>query len=233
MLRAVVIGATAISPEYESDSTRLGRDYAFCIVVGGGQVGTMIANQLLDLGWPAQLIEVAVSDDTPHHIKQLKNKGIKCTLSESIYDEKIGRATVIILAIRPSNLEQFTRAAGKHMPQNALLVSCLSGVPAKKIKASLNSNHVIRTMVSSGQLPLNRNADDSPQQAIATSLFHAIANAEDANTSLDVLIDLLRKQRIGENIIPKRVATAPDFMQFVKKVIKDQEKMFCHLLQYV
>lgn len=229
MLRGVVMCTATASPdnahcppaECDSAFTR-----AFCLIVGGGQVGTMIAYQLLDIGWPSRLIEVAVSDDTQRQIKDLKIRGIKCALGESIYEEKLGQAMVVILAIRPSNLEHFIRAAGKHMPQNALVVSCLSGVPVAKLKVSLNSNHIIRTMVSSSRLPLDRSANDSTQGAIDASLFHAITNAEDANSPLDVLTDLFRKKPIDKNIIPKSVATAPEFMQFARKVVKDRGALF-------
>lgn len=221
--------------EYKADDSStpgvpVEQRFAFCVIVGGGQVGTMIANQLLDLGWPTQLIEVAVSEDTSHHIKELKNRGVQCTLSGSNFNEKLGRATVILLAIRPSNLEQFTRVEGRHLPKHALLVSCLSGVPVNKLKTSLDCNHIIRTRVFPDRLPLDKGASESPEQAINASLLHTIVNAEDANISLGVLAEVLRKRHINENIIPKRVATGPDFMRtVVGKVVKDRKGLFCQL----
>ena len=205
--------------------------YAFCVIIGGGQVGSLIAQQLLDLGWPANLIELMVSDASRLRVQALSARGLRCCPFMDAYKERLPRATVIILAIRPSNLENFARMAAKYIPPNSLLVSCLAAVPIEKILACVNADSVIRTTLAPTRLPLSSSNLATMRQAIHAALSHAIVETNDANNVLAMLRDLFRKRCMCKMALPANVASGPEFVQIiVANVFDNLEDLLCNLL---
>lgn len=228
MLWAVVATGSDEIPRGNLES-----EFTFCMIIGGGQVGFMTAGQLLDLGWPSGFIEVVVNDESQHHVQGMRDRGLRCVSFKEAYKERLAQAIVVILAIRPSNLEQFARTAASHMRKDALLVSCLSAVPAEKIRVCLDSKFVIRTIVVPVCLPFATCIDSTrtTKQKISSALSHAIVGAEDVDTILSVLGDLFKKRCMGGGIIPKGINSACDFMTcVVETLLSNVEHLFSHSL---
>lgn len=227
VLRAAVMNVTymsALNDESEGIlQVGIKDEFPFCVIVGGGQLGGMVAHQLLDLGWPAHLIELATSGEIQGHVKTLLAFGLRCS-SKDACKESLSRAAVVILTIRPSNLEYFARYAAENLAKNVLVVSCLAAIPATKIKASLNVNFVIQTTVAIERLPLSH-------RGVGAALYHIAHNKDDANESLTVISNMFQKMHMSDCVIPKSIDSAADFMSIiVSRLLGDLKSLFFHLI---
>lgn len=228
VLRAVTLDTRASSDAESNESRPVSKECQppFCIIIGGGQVGSTVARQLLDFGWPPCHIEIAVNKEVHYHLETLMTRGLRCTPFEEVSRERLSKAVVVILAIRPSNLEHFARIAAKHMPRKALLISCLSAVPSKKLRASLDLTYVIRTTVATERLPLPVSATTAPPQIVEAAILHAVAKVEDANKILNVIAGLLKKICLDGSLVPE-IVSIPDFISsIVIPVVRDLSEKY-------
>ncbi len=111
--------------------------------IGCGAMGGAIVHSLLEnLNLNAQ--DIQISDPNSQHRNFLSSKyGIKSTCDNL---SVIVDADIILLAIKPQILSAVTSELRGCIPQNALIISIMAGIPIAAIQNGLLHNAVVRTM---------------------------------------------------------------------------------------
>jgi pyrroline-5-carboxylate reductase len=109
-------------------------------IIGGGNMGTSIAEGLLnDDGDNSELINIVDSD------KELKIKFIKKKLNFIKKIPKNIKNSLIIIAVKPQNFENLAKTLNS-IQKNNLIISIMAGVTIEKIRLKLKNNIIIRAM---------------------------------------------------------------------------------------
>ncbi|MEO9531539.1 MAG: pyrroline-5-carboxylate reductase [Crocinitomicaceae bacterium] len=112
-------------------------------IIGGGNLGKAIAEGLLSNQTfvPSNL---TITKRNLHLLNDFKTRGVQITDNNS---EAIKNASIIILAVKPYNLEGICSEISSELKPDQILVSTASGVDIQTIKASFNSEQqVVRAM---------------------------------------------------------------------------------------
>lgn len=157
-LAACTAQCCPVSPPWESDL----RPPPLVCVVGCGQVGKVILNTLLAMGWPPRLLGACSRNET--NLESMRQLGVQCTTDAGSFAQwdqtKVGGKTgngarLIVLAIPhaqlrgvATDLNRAKSAAGKSGLSLAVVVSVVAGVPYSKLQQLLpNCCSLVRTIV--------------------------------------------------------------------------------------
>lgn len=114
--------------------------YKKVYIIGGGNMGASIAEGLLDDDINnSELINIIDSD------KSLKKIFIKKKLNFFTKFPKNIENSVIILAVKPQNFENFTKSMIPKQKKN-LIISIMAGVTIEKIRYKLKADKIVRAM---------------------------------------------------------------------------------------
>ena len=111
--------------------------------IGGGAmgeaiIGSLIGNQLLD---PAQ---ICVSEPVAARREFLDSTyGVK---TETNNAQAVAGASVVVLAVKPQVLGLVMADLEGNLPQDALVVSIMAGVPINTLESGLDHNKIVRSM---------------------------------------------------------------------------------------
>ena len=109
-------------------------------IIGGGNMGASIAEGLLDDDINnSELINIVDSD------KKLKKIFIKKKLKFITEIPKNIKDSLVIIAVKPQNFENFTKSFFP-IQKNNLIISIMAGVTIKKIKSKLKTEIIVRAM---------------------------------------------------------------------------------------
>ena len=109
-------------------------------IIGGGNMGASIAEGLLDDDINnSELINIVDSD------KKLKKIFIKKKIKFFYKIPKNIKDSLIIIAVKPQNFENFTKSLIP-IQKNNLIISIMAGVTIKKIKSKLKTEIIVRAM---------------------------------------------------------------------------------------
>jgi pyrroline-5-carboxylate reductase len=114
--------------------------------VGGGQMATAMMSGLIKGGWPARSILVIEPNAAQHD--GLRSLGVEAVVQPGV---ELGKADVIIWAVKPQVLNQAVRDA---LPSigSPLHISIAAGLPLGVLGRWLHSKRVIRVMPNTGAL---------------------------------------------------------------------------------
>ena len=109
-------------------------------IIGGGNMGAAIAEGLLDdVINNCELINIVDSD------KKLKKIFIKKKLNFITKIPKNIKDSLIIIAVKPQNFENFTKTTIPIQERN-LIISIMAGVTIEKIRSKIKANIIVRAM---------------------------------------------------------------------------------------
>ena len=145
--------------------------------IGGGNMARNLIGGLLADGFPSQHIHV--SDPEPTHLNHLKASYSIQTFTDNI--AAINGCDVIILAVKPQQLQSVVKQLAPHWQPNSLLISIAAGIRLKDIARWLaqDSAALVRAMPNTPALV----------QAGATALF---ANEHVSNNQHELAESVLR-----------------------------------------
>ena len=108
--------------------------------IGGGNMAEAIIRGLVSAGEK----DILVSDKNPDRLKQLKkNYGVKTKKRNS---EVAASCGLIILAVKPQNMDEVLQEIAPRINQDKLVVSIAAGVNLSYLTERLKSKRVIRVM---------------------------------------------------------------------------------------
>ena len=112
-------------------------------IIGYGVMGKAIASSLLNTGKvrPGNMIVV---EPTPERLDDLKREfGIQGYTDSA---EVVGKADIVILAVKPQGLNHAAQAIKGNIQPDALVISILAGVTLSTLIEKLGVQQIIRTM---------------------------------------------------------------------------------------
>ncbi|MDD4635867.1 MAG: pyrroline-5-carboxylate reductase [Dehalococcoidales bacterium] len=112
-------------------------------IIGGGNMAKAIIKALLE----SQAIsaeEITVSDVNPENLKMLQNSLSVNTVSSN--RAAICSADIVILAIKPQNLDELSKDLSRRFKPGQLIISILAGTPLARLITKLQHNEIIRAM---------------------------------------------------------------------------------------
>ena len=140
-------------------------------IVGGGFMGSAIAEGLIASGW--QPHDLVVSE-----VREARRRVLVDDLQLSVADsaaDAVSRAATVLLAVKPQDAEQALNECAPSFPADALLVSICAGISTATIEATLGEVAVIRCMpntpaaIGHGATAIARGAHASDEH-LATAL---------------------------------------------------------------
>eukprot|EP00743_Colponemidia_sp_Colp-15_P005216 GILK01005611.1.p1 GENE.GILK01005611.1~~GILK01005611.1.p1 ORF type:complete len:350 (+),score=28.41 GILK01005611.1:26-1051(+) len=118
-------------------------------IIGCGNVGKCIVNTLLVAGVPAHTIHISTT--RPDKLLALSETGVRVYSNNA---KAMSSCKLIFLAFPPSALETLTPTLKNQASPDAIIVSCLAGVTAKKVQNCMGTGTVVRTRVVPAELDL-------------------------------------------------------------------------------
>ncbi len=112
-------------------------------IIGAGTMGEAIISGLLrqNLTSPKN---IHASEPRSDRCEELKNKYGICVSSHNT--EALENADVVILAVKPQQLEKILSELSGHIPAEAVVISIIAGAPIEKLSRGLAHESIIRTM---------------------------------------------------------------------------------------
>jgi pyrroline-5-carboxylate reductase len=113
-------------------------------IIGAGNMGEVLIRGLLQSGKvkKTEIIASDVSQDRLHHIS--KTYGIRTTASNV---EVIGNASIIIIAVKPQNIDDLLDELSHSSHEGHLFISIAAGITAEKLAAKMHhQSGIIRVM---------------------------------------------------------------------------------------
>jgi pyrroline-5-carboxylate reductase len=112
-------------------------------IIGAGNMAKAIIQAVLK-GNVAAAPDITASDTNPAKLEALQNSlKINITADNS---SAINQADVIILAIKPQNIDEFSQEVSGKFAPGQLIISILAGTPLKRLAGKLGHNEIIRAM---------------------------------------------------------------------------------------
>jgi pyrroline-5-carboxylate reductase len=111
--------------------------------IGGGNMGEAMLSAILDKGLTTPKA-MSVSDIDENRCRHLEDQyGVAVTSSNRLAVEK---ADVIILAIKPQNLNEVMAELGGQLKPDQLVLSIIAGARINTLSGGLKHNSIVRTM---------------------------------------------------------------------------------------
>lgn len=108
--------------------------------IGGGNMAEALLKGILRSGRK----DIIVSEPRDERRSYLENTyGIATTPSNR---EVCARASVVILAVKPQNMEEVTKELSGAIPNDTLIVSIAAGIPLSYLSSRLKTSRVVRVM---------------------------------------------------------------------------------------
>ncbi|RMG02623.1 MAG: pyrroline-5-carboxylate reductase [Nitrospirae bacterium] len=142
---------------------------------GGNMAGALIAG-IKKKNTRAKII---VSDKRREQLEKLKTTYRVATTTEN--SEICKKADIIILAVKPQNLDDLLSEIKEHIEKRHIIVSIVAGVRTERIKSALNTDRVVRTMPNTPALVGEGMTVISPSKGVkkselkeVVSIFNAV-----------------------------------------------------------
>jgi len=133
-------------------------------LIGCGQVGTLLLNKILSMGFPPSCICVSSRDEGK--ISSFTDQGVISQPDLSVLSRT---CRIILLCVAPQHLRKIgetmsnskssttrrRRKNGEEDGSGALIISLVAGVPSKKISHILGLTRVVRTFVDMQMVPVS------------------------------------------------------------------------------
>jgi len=113
-------------------------------IIGGGKMGSILARGMIDRKiFPAK--NVIVTDIDPARLDDLRSS-LKVQVSAA-NKQAVKDADIVILAVKPQNIQETLKGIRSAVNQSKLLISILAGVPTSVIEKALSKRpRVLRVM---------------------------------------------------------------------------------------
>ncbi len=154
-------------------------------VIGAGNIGRALVGGLLS-GSHLNPSNIRVTRRNPHALETLHEAfpGVSAGVDNK---EAVKDATIIVLAVKPTNWLDVTREISAHVSPKALIVSVLAGLTTSRIGEEFGSNQpVIRTMpntpmmVDKGATAICAGSSASTEHmALVREMFEAVGRVEE------------------------------------------------------
>ena len=111
--------------------------------IGGGNMGRAMLSAILSEGL-ASPQDITVSDKKDELLKQLK-QDFNVTITEENL-EAVSKGDIVVLAIKPQNLDDVTAEIGSQLKPNQLVLSIIAGKSIATLKQGLGHKAIVRAM---------------------------------------------------------------------------------------
>lgn len=155
-------------------------------VLGCGTIGELLASGLLASGWrkPEELMVTARREA---RVSELASRGLRATASNA---EAVREARVLVLAVKPFDMEQLLVEIGEEVTPDHLVVSVAAAITTRFIEKRLPSEvPVVRAMP---------NAPSRVQEGVAAICPGTYARDEHLKVTSDLLSHVGRVVQVGE-----------------------------------
>ncbi|HZT54488.1 MAG TPA: pyrroline-5-carboxylate reductase, partial [Gaiellaceae bacterium] len=116
-------------------------------ILGGGRIGEALLSGLLSSGWRAPH-ELVVTDRREARLAELRDRyGVEATSDNAA---AVSRAGLVVVAVKPQDLEALLQEIGSHLTPQHTLVSVAAAIPTPSIEARIAAGvPVVRAMPNS------------------------------------------------------------------------------------
>ncbi len=159
-------------------------------VIGAGNIGRALVGGLLS-GSNLNPSNIRVTRRNPHALNSLRKAfpGVSAGVDNKA---AVKDATIIVLAIKPSNWLDVTREISPHVSSDALIVSVLAGLTTSRIGQEFSNNQpIVRTMpntpmmVDKGATAICARSTASTEHiALVREMFEAVGHVEEVKEYL-------------------------------------------------
>lgn len=156
-------------------------------IIGTGNLGSSIANGLLKENFPPS--NLSLTDMRVESLKPFAEKGV--TVGTNNIDS-IKNADIIIVAVKPHNVELLFHEIATHLQSNQLLISVVSGTSIEKIKTWLKDckTTICRVMpntaiaINQSMTCISAPQTNEEQKRLITELFSGLGESVFINEEL-------------------------------------------------
>ncbi len=113
-------------------------------ILGGGRIGEALLSGLLSSGWRSPA-EIVVTDRREERLAELRERyGVEATADNAA---AVARAGLVVIAVKPQDLEALLQQVGSHLTPEHTLVSVAAAIPTRAIEKRIAAGvPVVRAM---------------------------------------------------------------------------------------
>jgi len=113
-------------------------------IVGIGNLGTAIAERLLEAGFERQNL-MLVTRGSARSLEACRSLGLQpADIGE------VARATLVVLAVKPQDIGEVGSAVKQHLGADSTILSVMAGIPCDYLKSLLGHSSIVRAIPTLG-----------------------------------------------------------------------------------
>lgn len=149
-------------------------------IIGGGNLGTAIAEGLISSGF-SKASDIVVTKRNLHTLKHLKEKGVGITSNNN---EAVAGANIVVLAIKPFQTSDLLASIKADLNERQMLVSVVTGVTISDIQQAIGKKIAIIRAMPNTAIAIQQSMTclagveaSENQRAVITDLFNTLGQS--------------------------------------------------------